>query len=386
MYDVVVVGGGPAGSQAAKEAARYGLRVLLIERKKYVGRPVHCTGLLSTRTIETLKISMDSILNEIKGAHIYSPNGKRVTIDAEEVKAYVVNRETFDNELLQRAREEGVEVWLETEGIAVDGRMVKVDCKGVEKWIKAEIFVGAYGSKNHGNSLMDFPLPYKNLCGLQIVVSYEAKDRSFVELFFGNRYTDCFFGWAVPLDEKLAKVGLVASNFAIAKNGLKELLKYIRCTSSRSPVPGIIPIGPPKITVKDNLIICGDAAGHAKPTSGGGVYTGTICATIAAGTIVEYLSGSSSLKEYDRSWRSKIGRELKMGLAVHHILTRLNDNQLNRIFDIFSKQKNIELIKKYGDIDYPSSLIKKFISVPFIWKNILPSSPDFLSLKKDNFY
>ena len=62
-YNVIVIGGGPCGSVAAREAALCGMKVLLLDRKKHIGRPVHCTGLLSTRALETTGVSTDSVMN-----------------------------------------------------------------------------------------------------------------------------------------------------------------------------------------------------------------------------------------------------------------------------------------------------------------------------------
>ena len=152
MYDVIVMGGGPCGSVAAKEAVSHNLKTLLIDKKKHIGRPIHCTGLISKRTVETLKISQNSILNEIKGAHIYSPNNKRITIDAQDIKAYVVDREAFDKELLLKAKEKGVEVWMETKGLRVDKNTMMISRKGVKKQIKADVFIGAYGAKSSKNN------------------------------------------------------------------------------------------------------------------------------------------------------------------------------------------------------------------------------------------
>ena len=365
MYDVIVIGAGPCGSVAAKETANYNLKTLLIDRKKYIGRPVHCTGLFSKRTIEALKISPSPILNEIKGAHIYPPNNKRITIDAQEVKAYVVDREVFDNELLNEAKKGGAEVQLETEAINVTENTIRVKHKNKKRQFEANVFIGAYGAKYSKNNVFTtFPPPQKILYGLQTTTQYTPKDTNFVELFFGSRYSDCFFAWAVPIDKKYAKVGLACSSSPLAKKGFKNLLENLKCKSTNSQIAGMIPIGVPKITVNENILICGDAAAQAKPTSGGGVYTGTLCAQIAAEITARYLGGNGKLSEYERTWRKQIGRELKIGLMAHQTLTRLNDTQINTIGGVVSKPSSISLIKKIGDIDYPSLLIRQFSFSP----------------------
>ena len=372
MYHLVVIGGGPSGSVGAREAVKRGLKVVLIEKKRNVGRPVHCTGLFSKRTIETLTVSPSLILNEIKGAHIYSPDKRCLTIASPNTQAYVVDRESFDKELLFKAEEEGVEVHLETEGIGIDGNTIRVNHKGKESLLRSEVFVGAWGHQKEKRSPFgNFPPHKKNLYGLQMIGSYSVKDKNFVELFFGNRYSDCFFGWAVPLRKKLAKIGLLSSSFSKSKEGLKNLLEDLNLSPEKAPIGGIIPIGPPKRTVADNILICGDAAAHAKPTSGGGVYTGTLCAMIAGKTVADHLNKEVPLLRYDKEWREKIEKELRMGMLIHRLLSRMTDRRLNGILKVLSQEGFTQLIKKYGDMDYPSSLIRHFMSIPSFWKDMI---------------
>ncbi len=373
MYDVIVIGAGPCGSVAAKELVNYNLKTLLIDKKKHIGQPVHCTGLLSKRTVETLKTSQNSVLNGIKGAYIHFPNGEKITIATEDIKAYVVDREIFDKELLSEAKKRGVDVRLETEAINMAGNTIEIKHKEKKSQLKADVFIGAYGSRysSKNNSFANFPPPKKILYGLQTIAQYTSIDKNFVELFFGSDYSDCFFAWAVPMDKKHAKIGLACSNAILAKKGLKNLLKRLKCNSHANPIAGIIPIGPGEITIKENMLICGDAAAHAKPTSGGGVYTGTLCAKIAAETTAKYLNGKGLLTGYEKKWRDEIGKELKIGMFAHQTLTKLNDAQLNRLSNILSKSRSISLIKKLGDIDYPSRLIRKFLPMPSQWKKII---------------
>lgn len=361
-YDLVVVGAGPCGSTAAEAAASSGIKTLLIDKKKEIGKPVHCTGLLSKRTINTLKVSKCPILNEIRGAYIYSPSNQRLTLGTGEIKAYVVDREIFDKELLNRAQSKGAEIWLEALALNIVKNTIKVKKKGIQNNISAETFISAHGAKyTKKDSLKFFPTSQKTLYGLQVTTTYRSPNPNFVEIFFGSQYSDCFFAWAVPIDKKFARLGLACSNFTLARKGLKNLLSNLNCTSSTAPIAGIIPIGPIKKTVKDNILLCGDAAAQAKPTSGGGVYTGTLCSQIAAETVVKYLRGKATLLEYEKKWREKIGNELEMGIKAHKLLAKLNDLQIDRLMTFLSKTNSIDLIKKIGDIDYPSSLIRKFL-------------------------
>jgi flavin-dependent dehydrogenase len=95
MRDVIIVGGGPAGARAAFLLAEKGLDVLVVERKKAVGSPVQCAGLISPRTFELLGREF-CILNKARGADIFSPSNIMLHIGAHKPKAFVVDRVGFD--------------------------------------------------------------------------------------------------------------------------------------------------------------------------------------------------------------------------------------------------------------------------------------------------
>ena len=126
---------------------------------------------------------------------------------------------------------------------------------------------------------------------------------------------------------------------------------------------GCIPLGPQSSTATDGIIITGDTAGQVKPTSGGGVYMGAICAKIAGevagNAALEGDSSASRLTEYDRSWREIVGRELGIGMRIHKVLGRLDDEDFNELMNFFGEPEVLELINTYGDIDHPSILLGK---------------------------
>ena len=99
MYDVIVAGGGPVGSSAAKFCADRGLKTLLIEEHAGFGRPVQCAGLLSNNAFAECRVSEDSVLNKVKGARIVSGLGNELSFNAGITKAYIVDRSLLDAEM-----------------------------------------------------------------------------------------------------------------------------------------------------------------------------------------------------------------------------------------------------------------------------------------------
>ena len=98
-YDVVVVGGGPAGCMAAKYAAKAGASTLIVEDDAEIGEPVQCAGLISTRAIKESELgNRNSFIQcEIQGAVVYSPSYD-LTLESPTQRAFAIRRDVFDRE------------------------------------------------------------------------------------------------------------------------------------------------------------------------------------------------------------------------------------------------------------------------------------------------
>jgi flavin-dependent dehydrogenase len=137
---------------------------------------------------------------------------------------------------------------------------------------------------------------------------------------------------------------------------------------------GVIPLGPLKKTTDDHLMLVGDAAAQVKPTSGGGIYPGLICAAqctnVAEEAFQKHQFDQQFLKRYHTRWTKEIGRELSLGMRFRKLFTSLTDPQFNKYIEKLNNQKTIDIINTYGDIDYPTTL-----ALP-----LLRTSPSLLAL------
>lgn len=399
-YDVVVVGAGPVGSTAARYAAMNGAKVLLLEEHASIGSPVGCTGLLSTRAVEEcdLKPADEFVFNSVRGAFVHAPDGQCLPIDGKQTKAYVVSRKNFDRTLAVMAVEEGVELSLKTRAIGFEkensnggtgkkenkketGSPVKLKVlrNGKPETIFTSIVIGADGVKSRIASYAGLGRPARVLPGIQIEAPYASKDADFVELFPGSSAPG-FFAWTVPLNEKISRIGLAIEPGIACKSGygensplsyLEELLRSnphikARYTGGMTDfVVGGIPIGPQEKTFADGVLLAGDAAGQAKPTSGGGIYTGAFAAKIAgkvaAEAVFEGDTSASRLSEYDRLWRKGLAKELDIGMKIHDYMGKLEDNQLNELIGSLNTPSILNIITEYGDMDHPSVLMRKLM-------------------------
>src|SRR5688572_15119817 len=110
MRDVAIVGAGPAGLITARNLAAAGHDVVVLEEHGEIGVPVHCTGLLGADAFDELDLPRRAILANVNTARFFSSDGNSVLIDAERVRASIVDRATFDQSLAQAARDAGAEI------------------------------------------------------------------------------------------------------------------------------------------------------------------------------------------------------------------------------------------------------------------------------------
>ncbi len=391
-YDVVVVGAGPAGAVAARTAAERGARVLLLEGRPEVGRPVQCTGLLSVRGFALSGAPEDVIVREIRGALVYGPGGETLTLEKPQTHAYVIDRDRFDVALVERAARAGVEVRLKARVVGLERSSaartllirVRGDGRGPVR-LRARVVVGADGPRSVVARAAGLPPPRKTIVGVQAVMRYSPPRDDGVEVWLGRGVVPNFFAWAVPAAPHTARVGLGTDDPKQAKALFDRWVarRFAGCEILGFQ-SGAIPVGPAPRTVTDGVLLVGDAAGQAKPTSGGGIYTGIACAQIAGEVAARAaLAGDASertLTEYERRWRRLLGRELRLGWELHRALCALSDEELSALLRAVQRSPElIALLNEHGDIDHPSRVAKALLRRPELWSRLGRAAPRALA-------
>ncbi len=361
--EVLVIGGGPIGAVVAKTAAYFGAKVLLVEKHSVPGEPGRCTGLVSPRCLKEVEMDKEVIIRKIKGGIVYAPNGRGLKIEAKDTRVVVIDRPLFNKRLLEQAQEAGTEVLFSTEAVAFDGNTIKLKRNEHIYRVNPKVIIGADGPKSKVAKWVNLPAPTKFLLGIQAIVPYEPEKADFLKILFDHKLAPGFFAWVVPAEEGTARVGLATDKKRKVFSYLKALLEKINCKALNYTV-GLIPIGARRKTIADRAMVVGDAAAQTKPASGGGVYTGIVCGKIAGEVAAKCaLAGESSEKGlalYDKKWREKIGRELSIGMLIHHFLASLSNRDLNILFTMLDNRMVLDMVGKYGDVDYPSSVISSF--------------------------
>ena len=109
----------------------------------------------------------------------------------------------------------------------------------------------------------------------------------------------------------------------------------------------------------------GEAAGQVKPTTGGGIYYGLLCADIAAGVLQRSFEAgdlsADALSAYEEEWRAKLNRELVIGYWARTLLAKLSNNKIDRLFRLAGKEGLPELVSNGNgfSFDWHSRLLLK---------------------------
>jgi flavin-dependent dehydrogenase len=242
------------------------------------------------------------------------------------------------------------------------------------------VLIGADGVQSAVGRLAGLERVQTVLTCAQAEVYADVVDPDFVELYVGHDVAPGFFAWAIPTQWGTVRIGLCSSERSI--DLLNPLIERVSPRSAASLVrfsAGAIPIGPPAYTVTDGILIVGDAAGQVKPTSGGGIYPGTLCAkiagTVAGQAVAQSDTSKDALMAYDTQWRSEVGRELVTGLRIREGLNKLSDDDLNYVIGALDDEQMLDIVSRYGDMDRPSLVIRKLIfstKAPHLLKLIKP--------------
>jgi len=380
LTDVAVVGGGPIGLTTARIAAELGSRVILFERKQEGAAPSCCTGLVSPRTLPTLGVSGDSVLREIRAVRFHLPSGKRIDLRSDEVKAVVIDRTKLEMELLLLAREIGVDVRFETEAVSAEAGKLMVQSGSEIQSITAPVIVGADGPRSRVADWFSLRQPTNLIVAMQVELEETSSHSDQVDVFVGENVAPGFLGWSVPAEDGITRVGLGVlppyTPHPFVDRLVAELSPNVHI---RARSAGWIPLSPAPHSATTGAILVGDAAGHVKPLTGGGLYTGGLCARIAGETAAR-VAGSESgasdlLAAYPKRCLDAIGKEQAFGHSIRQHLSRLRDEDVETAAASLDDPQFLQFLADHADIDRFHQLPDRLASEPRLWTTILRIIP-----------
>lgn len=345
MYNVIVVGAGPAGNVAALRLALKGLDVAVLDWRFDIGDKL-CTGIVGAECNDTFPVPDNLIYRRANSATFFSPNEREYTVESDGDQALVVDRVAYVNDIAGTAMSAGASYHLghRVSSVEIDDTGVRVRARSSDSstTFDAQMIILSSG----------FGSPLLRMAGLKdgrdgdfmmgAQTEVETENVPDTQVYVGDHIAPEAFGWIVPLDDSRAHVGLMSRQ---PLNGHLENFQTVLRTRGKireeisAPRRWGIPIKPIPRTYADRTLVAGDAAGFAKPTTGGGIYYAMLSGQMAAAaTLRAFEAGNftdSQLKTYQDNWKEVFGHELRVGYYARLLFESMNDIQLERIMEMF---------------------------------------------------
>lgn len=353
----MIAGGSVAGLLCAREIASNGFSVLVIEEDYEIGTPEHCGGLVSIAGLEELGIipfrkTFDHI---IESAEVSAPNGDSFTINSTKQKVVEISRRELDKQIAFQAQKNGAVIKVRTSfqeltDTGIRTKEDEIDCK---------IFVDARGVSS---------LIHKDRTGILSSAQYEIYadwiKKGKVEVIFDQEKYPGFFAWIIPSSEGKGKVGVAGRGINVADALDKFLEEKGEYSTIRKIFAPIWIKGPIENFVDGKTVIVGDAAGQAKPTTAGGIFSSGMGGVFAGQAISKFLkSGNKTdLEEYQKRWIERFGKEFEKQSFARKILERIDNNTINKLFESITPEITKEISEK-DDFDFHTGSIIKLLGM-----------------------
>jgi digeranylgeranylglycerophospholipid reductase len=356
-FDVLIVGGGPAGLSAADTAARKGARVALLERQKEIGYPIHTSGGSWIEDMQALQIPSE-LYHPIRNVFFLSPN-RQMRFDYPDPVCCVLDVRGVYQHLAASAVKAGAELHPNTaverplvEAGKVTGVVAKDHRNRTSEW-RAPVVIDASGFSCTLSTRADLHPGFKRY-GFGAEYDYYAPnfDPDSLYLIMGSQVAPAGYAWAFPRGRGRVRLGVGVLRPDVDADAREYLDSFAERLPSLAPAfAGASPIeyhtglfpseGVVEHFVGEGLIATGDAAGHGSTLVGEGIrfaiYSGQMAGAVAAEATQAGDTSAQFLERYDREWRARFGREMEISYIVNQRIAAWSDQQWDAGIEILSR-------------------------------------------------
>ena len=368
MYDVTIVGGGPAGATAAQELAKIGRKVALIDK---AGRIKPCGGAIPPILINEFEIPDEQVVAKIRTARMISPTARKVDMPIENGFVGMVDRENFDEYLRNRAVTSGA--------VLLVGSFIKIirndktvsvvyrDKKSrQETKILTRAVIAADGARSNvaraempGGKTIPYVIAYHEIIKAPKTETYDP-DRC--DVIYDGKISPDFYGWIFP-HGKVASVGMGTGvdgiDLKLATSNLRKSAGLSECETIRkegAPIP-LKPLE--KWDNGKDLVLAGDAAGVVAPSSGEGIYYAMDGGKEAANAVESFLKSSNPAD-------LKLAR--KNFMAKHKTVFKVLEAMQNAYYR--SDERRERFVSLCHDVD-----VQKLTFESYMYKKLVKNRP-----------
>ncbi len=328
---IPILGAGPAGLLAGIELARRGYQTVIYDPKRMVGRPQHCTGVVSPSFIDFTGLPGGLILSRFRGV-VLEIAGEVFQASTSAPKAYAIDRV-------------GYEEWLYRVYVDLGGK-----ARMGTRAMPTGIHVDATGAATYIRDGVGEALP-----ALQLIVRASSQlEDGHVFIWWDREVNPYFFSWIVPLSQDRFKVGTagkaglwrVLNRLMDRRLGRYEVLRRMY---------GFVVLGGPRDRFRSgDKVYIGDSAGQVKPSTGGGL----MYHALAAKMLAERIGGAI---EYSDLFYSMLGREITLQKILRKMFLLMSNEEARQVFTVLSKREVLNMALMYGDMDFHASILVKMV-------------------------
>ena len=381
-FDIVILGGGPAGLSAGYFAAKAGFSVAIVERREQFGEPVACAEGISVEGLtKVFPADNEWISSKIEAIKIYTPSKRMLYVEHPDA-GFVLHRPKFESSLAEMNEKLGVKIFKKYSvrkilgDDSVDGILIENDGRFLK--LIGKYYIGADGVAGISSR---WAFPKKILgeedfhsCAQILLESDEISGEPVAEFWWGKNIAPGGYAWVFPKGGNRANVGLgIVPKFSDGKCAADYLEQFLKIRFKNFTMverrDGIVPTTKRFSPLgRANLLLVGDAARLTNAISGGGLDSALLSGKLAAETIADCRNREFSevLAEYEKRWRKTNFKWLDIYAKLRKGVSRLSDSELEKIADVLDKRLS-------GKVWYG-------LDIPAIVWDIVKSSPKLLSI------
>ncbi len=356
-YNVLIVGGGPAGLAAAESAAKQGVHVLVLERQNEIGYPIHTSGGSWISDMKALSVP-EQLYHPITNVVFLSPQ-REVSLHYNPAVACVVDVRGLYQHLAQRAITAGATLRMRhtVEQTLMEGdRIVGVTAKnhvGERVKLRSAVTIDASGFSRHVGVRAGMGAAFHRYgYGAEYDLYAHNYPQDELYLIMGSSFAPRGYAWVFPRGKGRVRLGVGVIHPDCdedARTYLERIMHDIPQLSEKfkgaSPIEyhtGLFPSEAPlERFSRDGLLLVGDAGGQGSTLVGEGIrfaiYSGQMGGQVAAEAVKAGDTSATFLARFDKQWRARFGRDMDIAYMINRRISTYNDLQWDSSLDLMQR-------------------------------------------------